>query len=116
MNVNPGARIDRTIVAGFVAAFPYSALVAMPGFPFQYLVGSNEEIVFPEHPRLALTAEEALMDRIRALRFADRRGLGDFPALAGDELKIEYRETPVSTDDHPIVDFLNLAPDQALIW
>ena len=51
-----------------------------------------------------------------ALRFADRNELGDFSALSGDGLKGEYRDTPVSTDDHPIVDFLYLVPDQALVW
>ena len=52
-----------------------------------------------------------------ALRFADRNELGDFSALSGDGLKGEYRDTPVSTDDHPIVDFYGrLVPDQALVW
>jgi hypothetical protein len=88
-----------------------------PGFPLQYLVGSNEEIAFPEQrPWSALTADDALMARMWALRFADRNELGDFPALLGDGLKGEYRDAPVSTDDHPIVDFLYLVPDQALVW
>lgn len=106
MNVNPKIRIDRSMLAGFIAAFPYARLIQIPDSPVHYVIGANEEIRFPIRPWDEWSKDERLMARMHALHFTNHVGLQDFPSQSGVRLKNEYRDTPISTDDHPIVDFI----------
>ena len=118
LNVSLEAAIDRVIAASFTAAFPHVEFVTIPYKDITYLIGSNDPITFPSRPWEKWADQPEVMHRMERLGFLDSSGLDGFRTLTRDQLRAELSGTRISTDDHPIIDYLHLTGDrtQALIW
>ncbi len=107
MEVDLRSRIDRTIAAGFLIAFPHVELVRTPSFGWHFLVASNEEIHFPTLPAAKWHNHAEVKRRIQHLGLAESEDLSLYHFSSKAELIEEFKAVKASTDDHPIVDYIS---------
>lgn len=117
--INPGGRvvlnvaldkdIDRVIAAGFVAAFPYVKLIEIPYAHFAFLVGSNEPIELPPAPCLRWKDEPLVIQRCLLLGLGETGSLVSRVVADRDEILRQLDGTRPSSDDHPVVDYLQFS-------
>ena len=117
MNVYLDTDVDRAIAKGVLEAFDYVDYLKIPYAGLGYLVASNDPIVYPEAPWRDFADGEATLARSRQLGLATAASLADFKVLDQERLRRQLSEVRPSTDDHPIVDYLNFGGDarQALV-
>ena len=78
----------------------------------------REPIVYPDAPWLAWQDDPVIMDRMTRLGLAGTAGLLDHRSHDTAQLTADLQGERISTDDHPVVDYINLLENrfQALMW
>ncbi len=109
--------IDAIIAAGFVQSFPHLALVHLPEVGKSYFIGANEPIDLPESAGGAAQRRE-VQELLRATGLEREGGLRAYLRADGPALRRVLAGIPASTDDHPIVDYVQAlgTRERALIW
>lgn len=118
MNVSLRSELDRVLVASFMAAFDHVRFVTIPYGNYSYIIGSNDPIRFPAAPWNGWAANPEVQRRARDLGLSGGRSLADFENVSSERLRMEVAGSRLSTDDHPVVDYLHLTGDKsrALTW
>ena len=118
IQVNSGSPIDRSIIQGALAAFPYVDYLRLPAPGLDYIVASNQPILYPETPWENWEPTSSARDRSRGMGFMAVNSLKSFRIANQDVLREKFVDTKPSTDDRPIVDYLGFLgrSELALVW
>ncbi len=109
LNVALEKDIDRVIAAGFAGAFDYVKLVEIPYANYTFLVGGNEPIELPSAPCQRWSDVPLVVQRCKRLGLGETGGLQANVSADRDEILRRLDGTRASTDDHPVVDYLQFS-------